>query len=155
MKPGELVLLRDRDWSAIDGAACRVTAFTPMARMEDGQVVALDKTLPYASIVFECDRLSQEARGFIGHRLDFEHLWRAFEDRSVGDEEEVIVFWTKEQLKRPFRLVSKFMPRLWVMVCPKGAFDLMTDSDFKPELTGQARWEALAPIAQWKPDVLE
>jgi hypothetical protein len=53
------------------------------------------------------------------------------------------------------KLYSAFMPRLWVMVCPKGAFELMVDSNYRPELTGEARWSAMKPIIQWKPEVME
>jgi hypothetical protein len=97
----EIVFLKDRDWSAIDGEACRIMSFTPMGTVVGGRAVALDKTAPYASIKFECTRLSHEATGFITHQLDFLHLWSAFEERGVADDEEVIVFWTKTNLSVP------------------------------------------------------
>jgi hypothetical protein len=37
------------------------------------------------------------------------------------------------------------------MVCSKGAFELETDPNFKPELRGEARWNVARPIAVWKP----
>src|SRR6266700_2228755 len=67
------------------------------ARVDDGRVIAPTKTEPYASIVVECDALPQKATGFITHRIDFLHLWRAFNERGVRDDEEVIVVWTKDQ----------------------------------------------------------
>jgi hypothetical protein len=81
-------------------------------------------------------------------------LWSAFNERGVGEDEEVLVFWTKKNLKRSARLMSKLMPKLWVRICPKGAYELMLDNDFKPELTGTARWEAMRAVAEWKPDVM-
>jgi hypothetical protein len=47
------------------------------------------------------------------------------------------------------------MPKLWVMVCPKGAYELMENSNYKPELSGLERWNAMKPIIQWKPKVME
>jgi len=31
----------------------------------------------------------------------------------------------------------------------------MVDSNWKPELIGEARWNAMKPIAEWKPEVME
>ncbi len=150
----EILLRKDREWSVIDGGACRVKVFTPSARVEDGRVTAPSKTEPYASIVIECDLLPQDATGFITNRTDFLHLWSAFNERGVREDEEVIVIWTRRHLKSYARLLSIFMPRLWVMICRKEAFELMTDANFKPELTGLARWEAQRPLVEWKPDVM-
>jgi hypothetical protein len=149
-----VVLSTDRDWAVVDGEACRVSSFVPSARVDGGRVVAGSRTKPYASIRVESCRLPDTATGFITHRTDFLHLWSAFKDRGVGDEEEVIIFWTRQFLKRYARPVAAFMPRLWVTVCPKDAFKLITDPSFKPELTGLARWDAERPIAEWKPTVM-
>lgn len=151
----EILLRNDKDWSVIDGEPCRVTAFTPSATVEDERVTAHSKHAPYATIDIECLGLAHDATGFITHKTDFLHLWSAFSERGAREDEEVIVFWTKSYLKRHARMLSKFMPRLWVMVCPKEAFELMTDADFKPELSGLARWEAQKARVEWKPDVLE
>ncbi len=150
----DVLLRNDKEWSVIDGELCRVRVFTPWASVDDGRVTAPTKTEPYASIVVECDALPQEATGAITHRTDFLHLWSAFNERGVQDDEEVLVFWTRRYLKSYARLMSKFMPRLWVMICPKQAFELMTDDGFKPELTGVARWEAQRPLVEWKPGVM-
>jgi hypothetical protein len=150
----DIVLRNDKEWSVIDGEVCRVTAFTPMARVEGGRVITLSKSAPYASIDVECPQLPEEATGFITHRIDFLHLWTAFNERGVGDDEEVLVFWTRKHLKSYARLMAKFMPRLWVMVCRKHAYELMTDDDFNPELTGLARFEAQRVLIEWKPEVM-
>jgi hypothetical protein len=145
------VFRTDKDWSVIDSDACRVKAFSPMATVEGGRVLAQTSTEPYASIVLECDGRPGEVVGLITHKIDFAHLWAAFKERGVREDEEVIVFWTKKNLKKSARLMSKFMPKLWVMICPKGAFELMTDANFMPELAGMARWEAQRPLIEWKP----
>jgi len=41
------------------------------------------------------------------------------------------------------------------MVCHKGAFELITNPDLRPDLTGEARAKAELPIIDWKPKVME
>lgn len=150
----DIVLRTDKEWSAIDGEACRVKLFTPWANVEDGRVRAPSTTDPYAAIVIECAQLGQDATGFITQKIDFLHLWRAFNERGVGDDEEVIVFWLRSQLKWSARMMARTMPKLWVWICPAQAFEVMSDASFRPELSGQERWEAWAPIVDWKPEVM-
>jgi hypothetical protein len=153
----EIVLLKDKEWSVIDGEPCRVTHFGTLGSLVDidGKVHAMDKTTPYASVTTECEKLGKNVTGYITHKEDFRHLWAAFKERKVGEDEEVIIFWTKTNYKRGVKFFSGFMPKLWVMVCPKGAYELMVDSDYKPELAGEARWNAMNPIIDWKPEVME
>jgi hypothetical protein len=153
----EIVLLKDKEWSVIDGEACRVIDFSPLGAIinADGEVQSIDKTTPYASITIECEKLGKNIRGYITHKIDFKHLWTAFRERMVKEDEEVIIIWTKKHYKVGIKYVSAFMPKLWVMVCAKGAFDLMTNDDYKPELTGLERWEAQKPITDWKPEVMK
>jgi len=157
----KIVLIKDSEWSVIDGEACRVTSFDTLGSLVDtgGKVHAMGKTTPYAGVTIECKKLGKNITGYITHKEDFKHLWVAFKDRTVKDNEEVIICWTKEHYKvRSWvgkRLYSGFMPRLWVMVCLKGAYELIVDPNYKPELSGKARWDAMKPIIQWKPEVME
>ncbi len=157
----KIVLIKDSEWSMIDGEPCRVIDFGTLGSLVDidGKVHAMDKTTPYASVTMECKKLGKGIRGYITHKEDFQHLWAAFKDRKVKENEEVIIIWTKKHYKVGSRigrkLYSAFMPKLWVMVCPKGAFELMVNSDYKPELTGEARWNSTKPIIDWKPEVME
>lgn len=151
----ETALRKDSEWSIIDGEPCRIIDFIPAAKVENRQVIAENKTEPYASIIFECKKLSQKTKGYITHKMDFLHLWTAFKERGVSQNEEVIIFWSKNHLKSYAKIISVFMPKLWVMICSKGAFELMSDSDFKPELGGEARWNAQKPIVEWKPEVMK
>lgn len=148
-------MLKDSEWSAIDGKVCRVISFDPTASIQNGKIVALDTVAPYASVTLECKKMPGVLTGFITHEMDFEHLWEAFGRKGVGRDEEVLISWSKRRLKNYAKVLAAFMPRLWVMVCPKGAFEIMTDSSWKPELTGEARFNAEKPIAQWKPEVME
>lgn len=151
----EITLLRDADWKPIEDCACRVTEFNPLgSRVEDGEIISTPNC-PYASVNLECSKLPQEAVGFICHKLDFLNLWTAFHVRGVAPDEEVIIFWSKRHLKWFAKLTSFFMPRLCVMICPKGACELMNDPNFRPELTGEARFLAKRPIVTLKPDAWE
>jgi hypothetical protein len=149
-------LWKDKEWCQIDGEACRVTDFTPLGSVvdKDGKVKAMDMTTPYASIIIECQKLGKNITGYITHKIDFGHLWAAFKERTVSEDEEVIIIWTRKNYKR-FIVASPMMPKLWVMVCPKGAFESMTDNMYNPELTGEAWWNSIKPIVEWKPDVMK
>jgi len=142
---------KDREWSVIDGELCRVTEFIPMALVQNGKVLAPTLTEPYASVSLECKKVSCAIKGFICHKMDFKHLWAAFKERPLGQNEEVIIVWSMKRLKSYAKIFPLLMPRLYVMVCPKGAFELMTDPNWKPELTGEARFNAERPIVQWQP----
>jgi len=83
--------------------------------------------------------------------MDFQHLWAAFEGRSAKENEGVIIFYSKKHLKSYAKFFSAFMPRLWVMVCPKSAFELMTNPESRPELQGEVRFLAERPIVELKP----
>jgi len=162
MNPGHggpvIVLWKDSEWSRIDGEPCRVTDFGTLGSFVDvdGKVHAMDKTTPYAVVTMECKKFGKNVTGYITHKEDFKHLWAAFKDRKVKENEEVIFIWTREYYKYKLtKFLRPFMPKLWVMVCPKGAYELMIDSNYKPELSGEARWNAMKPILQWKPEVMQ
>lgn len=146
--------LKDIQWSVIDGELCRVIDFIPMAEVKSGKILAV-KSTPYASIVLECKKLPTKTKGFITHKLDFMNLWSAFKERGVKQDEEVLIFWSKKHYKKVYKIFSAFLPRLCVMICPKEAFELQTNLDYRPELNGEARWKATAPIVDWKPEVME
>jgi hypothetical protein len=154
----EIVLLKDSEWSVIDGEACRLTSFDTLGSLvdTDGKVHAMDKTTPYASVTIECKKLGKNITGYVTHKMDFQHLWAAFKERKVKEGEEVIIIWTKKHYRYKLtKSLSPVMPKLWVMVCPKEAYELMVDSSYKPELSGKARWDAMKPIIQWKPEIME
>jgi peroxiredoxin len=47
------------------------------------------------------------------------------------------------------------LPNLWVMVCKRGAYELLTNPDSQPELQGEARFMAEKPIIEWKPELMD
>lgn len=150
----ETTLFKDREWSLVDGEICRVLNFIPVAEIKNGKVSSLSSTTPYASIHFECRKLPQIATGYITHKTDFTHLWKVFKERTVRQDQEVLFFWSKKHYRSYAKLFSVFLPRMRVMVCRKGAYQLH-DPSFNPELNGEARFKAMAPIVDWKPEVME
>ena len=147
-------MLKDSEWSSIDSEACLVVDFKPTASVVDGRVIINNKMAPYASVSLKCKKYQQAIEGFITHKVDFTHLWAALKERGLAENEEVIIFWSKKQLKAWAKPFSVFMPKLWVMICPKGAYELMTNPHFMPELGGEARWDAQSPIIDWKPKTM-
>ena len=147
---------KDSEWSVIDGEPCRVIDFAPLASVENGRVVAPNITDPYASVTLECKKMPSATKGFVTHKMDFANLWAAFKERGISDNEEVIIIWTTKHYKYKFpKFLSPAYPKIWVMICPKGALEIMVDSNWKPELTGEARWNAMKLIVEWKPEVME
>jgi hypothetical protein len=105
----------------------------------------------------ECRKLlGCKITGFITNKLDFLHLWKAFKERGIKSNEEVIVGWSvKHYNSWLYKILAFMMPKLWVMIYHKGAFELITDPNSKPELTGQARANAEVPIVDWKPGMMK
>ena len=146
--------MRDGDWTAVDGRPCKVLKFTPLAKFEDGKISSKDKATPYALITLDCLEFPSGSIGAVTHKIDFMHLWTAFIERGIGDDEEVIIFWQKMKLKGIWKLLSAFMPRMAVVVCKSGAYELMANRNYRPELVGEARAIATMPIENWIPEVL-
>jgi hypothetical protein len=152
----ERILISARQWSTIDSEMCRILHFTPWAIVENGKVVPLDNATPYASISFECGGESEVLTGYITHREDFRVLWFIYKERGLDSSEEVLFFWSDKHYKNAlYSLLSGSMPKLWVTICRKSSFEIHTDPQFRPELTGEARWLASQPIEDFKPDVMK
>lgn len=181
MNNNEITFLKDKDWRSIENEVCRVLAFTPLSgTIKNGHVEAFDKTTPYASVEFECPKINGKATGFITQKTDFAMLWAAFKEPGfsvpgvyleIADTEkldvklffaegkkkmpEVWMVWTEKRYKRGVGLFKGALPKLVVMLCPKGAYELATDNSSQPELTGEARALAMIPMATWTPEVME
>lgn len=149
----EITLLKDNEWSKIDGVPCRVIDFVPMAKIENGKITTINTWTPYASIHMECKGVKEKIIGFITQKNDFEALWAAFKERAISDNEDVIVVWTTKRYKNKLlNLYTAIWPKLLVLVCSKGAFKLVTDLK---GLIGETRTKATSPIVWWKPEVMD
>jgi hypothetical protein len=76
----------------------------------------------------------------------------AFE--RIKQDQEVLILWSNEHYKSWAKPFAPFMPKLWVMICPRGAYEAETNINHSPKLTGEARWLASQPVVSWKPDVM-
>ncbi|NCN83546.1 MAG: hypothetical protein GW808_07295 [Sphingomonadales bacterium] len=148
-------LITESDWAAIDGEICQITKFTPLAKIIGGKIIDKSLSKPYALVTLQCPRLPRDTVGGITHKLDFMHLWAVCVEGQLTTAEEVHIAWTKSSLKMPAKLFSRFMPGLAVMICKAGAYELITDPQCQPDLTGEARFKAQMPITQIIPDVLK
>jgi hypothetical protein len=167
-------LLSNRDWAAVEGQLCLVTEFVPMAAMDRGHVTAINATTPLASVGLRT-KAGQEFTGYVAHKTDFAMLWAAFRDRSevagttlefgpcvkspddlhqcLAENEEVWLMWSRNDYKAGAGLMRPFLPRLTVMVSPKGALDLLQNRNSRPDLHGMARARASVPLLTWKPEI--
>lgn len=149
------ILKKDSDWDVIEGEVCRVIDFASLGSVKNGNVKALDVSTPYASVTLECRKFPNRITGFITHKVDFIHLWAAFRERGVKENEEVLISWHKKGLKTFAKIFAPFMPKLVVMICKKGAYELINNPNFRPELSGEARFNAEKPIIEWKPGIMK
>mgnify|MGYP001558243702 FL=1 len=158
----ETTLLKDKHWGGLDGVLCRVTNFTPLlgTQVKNGKAISTNKSAPYASVIIECTKLSKdlEVTGYITHEMDFTNLWSAFKERGINDStEEVLVYWTKKHYSNIFsKFLSSSMPKLIVMICPKGTYESCPDGfEWAENERSMVLVHGLGSIKWWKPDVIK
>lgn len=150
----EILLLKDSQWNIIDGELCRVIGFIPLVGwVEDGKVISVDNKTPYASVLLENKNCPEPVKGFITNKIDFDNLWSAFRIRGVGEYEEVLIIWSNISYKfKIFKFFSVFLPKLRVIICPKG-FWITTDFSWDRELLDFRLNEN--KIIEWKPVIIK
>ncbi len=99
-------------------------------------------------------------KGFVTHKLDFAHLWAAFRERGVSDDEEVVIFWTAKHYRFAFmKLFSRLLPKMVVTIRPKGSLEILNklcDPEWKPGSgETEAAVRASLPIVELKPAVMK
>ena len=147
------VLGTNISWKAIDKEILRVVDYRPYAKIEGSKIKSIPN-FPYAMLDVESPKLEDKATLYVTHKLDFMNVNSAFDKKK--DDEEILVVWSNNNYKSSLhKLISATMPKLVVWLCKKGAYELMTDKDYKPELSGEARYLAEKPLTEWKPEVME
>lgn len=143
--------INNKQWAEIDGVLCKITKFLYFDKTQEFDVDGR-KYYPYAVVTLICLKVANPVTGLIFHKEDYQHLRKAFEE--VKQDEDVLISWSNKHYKSWAKVFSPFMPKLWVMICPAGAFEIETNKNYRPELTGEARWNAAKPIISWKPEVM-
>lgn len=148
------IIGKDISWNDFDGRACRVVEFYPYGKVESDQIKSVPN-FPYASLLVEIENLNQKAILYITNKVDFVNLWKAYKERGINKNEEVLLFWSNKHYKIWAKFFSVFMPKIWLMVCKNGAYELMINQNYEPKLKGEARALAIVPLAEWKPKVMK
>jgi hypothetical protein len=160
-------LLKDKDWRVVADEVCRVEEFRPLAgRIRGNTVESAEDHTPYATVKLISPRIRGTATGFITHKTDFHMLWNAFHSpvdipavhREVRgpqpEDQEVWLVWTQKRYRPGLGIMKWGLPKLIVMICARGSYDLLTNRAVRPELTGMARHLALRPLVTWTPEVM-
>ncbi|KKQ80805.1 MAG: hypothetical protein UT02_C0002G0030 [Parcubacteria group bacterium GW2011_GWC2_38_7] len=175
-KQEEIILLKDKEWSLIDGDLCLVTTFTPLDGnfVKDGIVTSSNTLAPYAAIEITC-RTATKITGFITHKIDFANLWHVFKEINFNPEkEEVQIYWTTKHYNNLIAKIISFLyltfigmtplPKMFVMLYKKGTFDkLQSENQFStgnnlklpPKSNAQVFIYGSIPISFWMPDIMK
>jgi hypothetical protein len=144
------VLGKQIAWETVKGDCFRVKGFSKFASMTGRRVNQPSVPFLYALLTVECPKLPGEASILVSNKVDFKHLWELYEERRVGDDEEVLLFYHplgKKRLGKLGRLMKSFLPCLDILVYPKGHLEEMYDKTFHPPnaiawFRDRAKWEA-------------
>jgi hypothetical protein len=149
---GELtpVLGKQIAWETVEGECFRVKAFSESASIRGRRVNQPLVPFLYALLTVECPKLPGEASILVSNRVDFKHLWELYEERKVGDDEEVLLFYNplgKKRLGKLGKMMKSFLPCLDILVYPKGHLEEMYDRTFHPPnaiawFRDRAKWVA-------------
>jgi hypothetical protein len=149
---GELtpVLGKQIAWETVEGECFRVKAFSKFASIRGCRVNQPLVPFLYALLTVECPKLPGEASILVSNRVDFKHLWELYEERKVGDDEEVLLFYNplgKKRLGKLGKMMKSFLPCLDILVYPKGHLEEMYDRTFHPPnaiawFRDRAKWVA-------------
>jgi hypothetical protein len=94
------------------------------SKVIDVKVVSPNTNLPYGKIKLNCVGIEEDVIGFITHWIDFKNLWEIYKNRGVKEEEECLIYWTRNHYTKFMSKVLSFMMlKLVVMVCKKGTYE--------------------------------
>jgi hypothetical protein len=134
------IFIKDSDWSVIEDDLCKVTNF----ETHRGKAAR-------ATVTLDSPKIAANTVGAIFHKLDVQHLREAFAVKGNDPQMVVAIEWSKRHLSGVRKLLSPFMPRLFIMVMHEDAFELLINRNLCPELRGEARANAEKPVAMWEP----
>jgi hypothetical protein len=142
---------RDLSWSSIDGELCLVVAFEPFGEVVGEKVKAPPVPMPYANLTIVCSKLDSAVTWPVSHRVDFVHLWQAFRVRPLDVDEEIMVVWSSSDRTGSIeRVFASFLPRINVMVYPKGSYANFNGPTWNERVRGETWALAMEPLASWR-----
>lgn len=144
------VLGKDVPWKLVEDYLLRVVSFTPLGSVNGDRVHSARSTMPYAILSVECLELDKVFTVNVAHKVDFLHLWRAFNQRGISEDEEVLVGDFASKRRGFLRVFGSFLPRLFIWICRKGHLERVVNDDWGG-LTGEAWAEAMMPLEMWEP----
>lgn len=144
------VLGRDIKWKLIENQFCRVDLFYPIASIENDKILVPGST-PYAALTIECANLSTKAIWLVAHKVDFIHLWEAFKERGVKENEEVLIIISSKRHNFLYKIISFIMPKIFIMIYPRGSFEKFNNPEQIKQLTGEQFYRETKPIKSWEP----
>lgn len=152
---GVALIGRDIPLNEVSIDCARIDRFMVLGHIKNGGARRTDD-LPYALITLKLYEPPFNAKLAIDHKLDFLHLWEAYKKRGVSKDEEVLVTYNPGNYKYNLhKIFPSLLPKLVVWICPKGAFKIIHDYSYRPELRGTPRYRAKAPITEYKPGIMK
>jgi len=140
---------KDIPWETIPGL-CRVTHFLSMSTVKGKKVKAWSATQPYGLLSIEAPFLpTDDYLVRLAHQQEFLCAHAIFEERGVTDQEEVL-FLHLEPTRVSAKMVSKFMPKLYFYIYPKGTLENLYNPDGS-ESQSNVSLASLAPLAKYYP----
>jgi hypothetical protein len=89
------VIGKDISWDELDkhnkSGLLRATHFARFASIEGDKVKAKSLTMPYGVLIIECLELKSSFTLHITHRLDFLHLWYAYDWCQNSEAQEIVL----------------------------------------------------------------
>ncbi len=141
---------KDIAWNKINGELCHVLDFFPHASVQNGKIESTGISMPYASLTLECPKMSEKVAYSIIHRIDFTNLWEIFRERGVKENEEVLV-GRYEYRTILGRLFSPFLPKIYILIYPKGSFNKFNGKNWQEKTQGEAWVREMRPIEKKYP----
>ncbi len=161
MSTNELPLIgRDYPHSIIRDELClvhEVVLNIDKAMAKEGKAVSYFPAGGYGFLEIESEKLPGRAALFIWNKVDAINLWKISEERQLKNGEELAVIWTDGHYSHfLYKLLGRFMPRLWVMVFHKGRFDWQRQKKSLDSYQGSVPYQDfMFPITDIKPPTME
>jgi hypothetical protein len=116
------VIGKDVPWDSITDMICRVIEFNPFAKMVNGKVSG-QRGFPYASLIVEPEKLPGIFEIRVLSEVEFSQLWRGLIEQEADKDKEAVVLWSYGPKNGIIINVPPVLPKLEVLVYPKGSFD--------------------------------